>query len=208
MRRFSFLITAFLLVAFHPLLAQKKIKTYPDKWTASNREVKFDEDTIMLSAAEGDGVLWLNKSKFKNGIIELDIKGENTPGRSFVGFAFHGVDMETFDAIYFRPFNFQNEQRRGNSLQYISLPEYEWSTLRKNFPGKYENPVEPIPDPSAWFHAKIVVSYPSVKVYVDGSSTPSLEVEQISEQRKGMIGLWVGNNSRGWFKNITIKKKK
>lgn len=174
-----------------------------DHWTVYNREANFDGN-VYLSANTGDGLLYLKDVEFKNGKIELDIKGKNTPGRSFVGVAFHGLNNETFDAVYFRPFNFKNPQRNSHSVQYISMPEYDWSKLRNEHPGKYENTVLPVPDPDSWFHATMVVHYPEVKVFVNDSEEPSLVVDQISNRKSGWLGFWVGNGSDGSFKNLKI----
>ena len=182
----------------------QNISTLPEQWTSFNREATFDQDVIHLNANEKDGMLWLNDAVFKNGTIELDIRGKDVRGKSFVGIVFHGHDDETFDAIYFRAFNFQSPERKTHAVQYISMPDYDWSVLRKAFPDKYENSVEPVPNPNDWFHAKIVVKYPSVKVYVNGSDSPSLEIEQLSERKQGKFGLWVGNGSEGYFRNLKI----
>ena len=160
-----------------------------------------------MNAQKDDGLLWINDLEFSNGTIELDIKGKDVRGRSFVGIAFHGKDDAAFDGVYFRPFNFRSEEKKSNAVQYISMPDHDWFALRKAFPGKYEDEIDPAPDPESWFHVKVVVDYPSVRAYVNGSAEPSLEVKQISESREGKIGLWVGNGSDGWFKNVTIDQK-
>ncbi len=194
----------FLIGSTQQLAAQIKAAAESNLWTVYNREVTFSKDTIYLSAADQDGILWLNDTDFKNGVIELDIKGKDVRGESFVGVAFHGQDDRTFDAVYFRPFNFRSPDRKTHSVQYISMPENGWRYLRENFPGKYENEATPVPDPENWFHAKIVIDGPSVKVFVDGSDTASLEVEKISKKGEGKVGLWVGFGSDGWFKNFTL----
>ena len=173
------------------------------EWKTVNREVIIDS-CVFLNSKPGDGVLYLKGTEFKNGTIELDIKGENNPGQSFVGLAFHGANDSTFDAVYFRPFNFKNPQRSSHSVQYISMPQHDWYNLRSEHPGEYENTIVPAPDPENWFHATIVVNYPAIQVFVNNSDTPSLTVDQISPQQKGWIGFWVGNNSKGWFKNLKI----
>jgi hypothetical protein len=188
---------------------QKKIQTAdvnPENWTVYNREVSFDKEVIHLNASNNDGILWLNNSNFNNGIIEVDIKGKNAQGQSFIGIAFHGADNAIFDAVYFRPFNFKNPERKSHSLQYVSLPDNDWSKLRTTFPGKYENLVTPVPDPDNWFHMRMVVNYPNVKVYVNDSAEPSLEIDQISTRKEGKVGLWVGNGSEGWFRNLKIDR--
>lgn len=75
------------------------------------------------------------------------------------------------------------------------------------FPGKYENCVDPVPDPDGWFHAKIVVNAKKVLVFVNNASRPSLEVEKLTNTTKGGVALWVGNNSGGSFANLTITKQ-
>ncbi len=177
----------------------------PDDWTVFNRKVTFKKETIHLNAKASDGLLILNDVDFKNGTIELDIKGKNTPGRSFVGMAFHVLDNSTFDAVYFRPFNFRNPQRNSHSIQYISMPDNDWSILRKSFPGKYEHTIDPVPEPvDGWFHVRIEVEHPEVKVFVNGAEKPTLQVEQISERKHGKLGFWVGNGSEGWFRDLKI----
>jgi len=175
----------------------------PAVWTSHNRTTTYDND-VYLDAAQGDGIVWLKDLVFENGRIELDIKGKNVRGQSFVGMAFHGLNDSTYDVIYFRPFNFKDPDRSGNSLQYISHPEYTWYRLREAHPGKYENPVKPVPDPDEWFHATIIIDHPSVKVYVNESKETSLEIKQLSSQKKGWIGFWTGNGSDGNFRSLKI----
>ncbi len=174
-------------------------------WTAYNRKVTYD-GAVYLNGKAGDGILWLSNFVFANGWIELDIKGKNEPGRSFVGLAFHGLNDTTYDAVYFRPFNFTNLERSNHSIQYISYPNYTWYKLREEAPGKYENIINPVPNPEEWFHATIVIEYPKIKVFVNNSEKPSLTINQLSSRKEGWIGFWVGNNSEGYFKNLKILK--
>jgi Domain of Unknown Function (DUF1080) len=184
-------------------------KIDPANFTVAGRQVSYAGEVAHLNAKEGVGFLWLNNFTFTNGTIELEIKGKNAPGKSFVGVAFHGVNNETYDAVYFRPFNFKNPERKAHAIQYISIPNYDWPTLREKHPGKYENTINPVPDNvEDWFHARIVVNYPHVKVYVDGSAQPTLEVDQLSSTKLGNLGFWVGNGSEGWFRNLKITQSK
>ncbi len=172
-------------------------------WTVYNRNVTYD-DAVHLDRKEGDGLLRLQNFDFQNGTIELDIKGKNELGSSFVGLAFRGLNDSTYDAVYFRPFNFENPERRNHSVQYISQPVYPWYRLREESPGKYENSINPPPQPEEWFHATIVIEYPVVKVFVNNSEEASLIINQLSLRNKGWLGFWVGNNSEGYFKNLRI----
>lgn len=181
-------------------------------WKIYNREVVQEKNEageincIVFNANQGDGLAVYQNLDFENGIIELDIKGKDVMQRSFVGIAFHVQNEETFNAIYFRPFNFKKPERSGHSVQYISHPEFTWQKLRSDFPEQFENKVNPVPNPDDWFHAKIVVNWPSVKVFVENSEESSLDVKMKSTFKKGKVGFWAGNGSDGWYKNMVVTK--
>jgi hypothetical protein len=165
-----------------------------------------DKKGVRLSENPNDGVAYLEEIEFTDGAIEVDVRGKDVPQQSFVGVAFHGVDGSTYEAVYFRPFNFKAEEpaRRGRAVQYISHPTHTWQKLRAEQPGRYEQPVIPAPDPNGWFHVRVVVASPKVSVFVNNAKEPSLVVNQLSDRKKGLVGLWVGNNSGGDFANLTI----
>jgi hypothetical protein len=161
---------------------------------------------LRLSASPGDGVAYLQGVEFTTGTIECDIRGKDVQGESFVGIAFHGVDSATYDAIYFRPFNFRaaDSAHRVHAVQYISHPTYTWQKLRAEHPGEYERAVDPVPDPNDWFHVRIVVAGSQVRVFVADATAPSLTVDRLSDRKEGLVGLWVGNGSSGDFANLRI----
>ncbi len=169
--------------------------------------VDGERSGIRLDEASGDGLVWFPGTRFSNGTIELDIRGRDLTGRSFVGVAFHGVDAETYDVVYFRPFNFHSPDpaRRAHSVQYISHPVYTWNKLRSEHPGQYEKAIESAPPPNDWFHARIVVAHPKVSVFVDGADAPSLVVDQLNDRGEGWIGVWVGNGSNGDFAELSVQ---
>src|SRR5207249_7598016 len=169
----------------------------PEGLKVFNRSVSSLSDGarkgVRLSEHAGDGVAYLQGVEFTNGTIELDVRGKDVPQQSFVGVAFHGVDGTTYDAIYFRPFNFRAEDpaRRGHAVQYIAQPIYPWQKLLADQPGKYERAIDPVPDPNAWFHVRVVVTSPKVSVFVDDAKEPSLVVDQLSNRKKGLV-------AQGW----------
>jgi pimeloyl-ACP methyl ester carboxylesterase len=184
-----------------------------DKWMLFNRTAQpiteEGKKGIRLNEVPNDGLMFLKDYAFADGTIELDIKGKNVLQQSFVGLAFHVQDNNTYDAIYFRPFNFVNPDtaRRRRAVQYISMPNFPWEKLREDFPGKYENKVNPVPNPDGWFHVKIVITGKQINVYVDNAEKPCLEVEKLTEIKKGGVALWVGNNSGAAFANLKIIPK-
>ena len=138
--------------------------------------------------------------------MELELKGKDEPGRSFVGIAFHGQNDHAFDVVYVRPFNFQSTDpdRRSHSIQYVSLPEYDWKKLRDTRPGKYESALAPTPDPSSWVKLKVVITGKNLAAFVNGSDIPALKIELLNNTMEGKVGVWVGNGSEGGFRNLKV----
>ena len=180
------------------------VKADPSKWTAHNGRAEFSDSIIhFVNTSDRTALLWLNNIDFKNGVIELDCKGNDVRGKSFLGLALHGTDTINYDAIYFRPFNFRDPERKNHSVQYIDKPDNDWDLLREKHTGKYEKEINPPPDPNDWFHAKILIKYPIIRVYINGSKNPCLEVTQISRRKSGKLALWIDSDD-GWFKNIQL----
>lgn len=180
-------------------------------WTLANRGASADgagQGTIVtFDGRPGDGAAWLNGVDFENGTIEVRIRGKNNPGLSFVGVAFRGLDDDTYDAVYFRPFNFvgDNELSRSHMVQYVSHPENTWRRLREEHTDVYENSIANPPNPDEFFSARIVVMKPEVRVYVGEADEPCLVVNELTDRTGGRIGLWMGNNSDGSFVDLVIR---
>jgi hypothetical protein len=168
----------------------------------NKKAVKFDERS-------DEGVAWLQGVTFSSGTIEIDLRGQDVLQKSFVGIAFHGVNDSTFEAVYFRPFNFHAKDtvRKIHAVQYISHPVYTWRKLRDERNGIFEKGlIVPAPDPNGWFHARIEVLKDVVRVFVDDDAEPSLTVNRLNDRKSGTLGLWVGDGSGGEFANLSIKQ--
>lgn len=184
-----------------------------ERWAVFNRAVTIAEKeqkrSIYLDEKPGQGVAWLPSFEFGDGVIEVDVKGRNEPGRSFVGLAFHGVDAEHYEVVYLRPFNFRAESEvgRSHSVQYVLVPSHEWRRLRTEHPGQYEAAIDSPPAPDAWVHLRLELDGPTVRVFIDRSSEPALVVDRIGVVERGWIGLWVGDTSDGKFANLKVSPK-
>lgn len=180
-------------------------------WRVVNRAVTLEErrgeTVVVFDEREGGGGAWLEDVEFENGTIEIMIRGKNVPQHSFVGIAFRGVDDETYDAVYFRPFNFRadNPLSRSHHVQYVSHPDNTWFVLRRDHEGVYENEIDDPPNPTRFFRARIEVHKPEVRVFVNGEREPSLVVQELTGRTGGKIGLWVGNGSDGSFAELVIR---
>lgn len=196
---------------FAALLCGLRGLAQPAGYEISNRNFTIDaEGAAHMNEAPGDGIAWIKGQTFSEGTIELDIRGKDAFQQSFVGIAYHGVDDSTFEAVYFRPFNFQSPDpaRVPHAVQYVALPAYDWSKLRQEHPGVYEKAVSPAPNANHWFHVRIVVNAERVEVFVNGSAVASLEVTPLVHRRGQKIGYWVGNGSAGDFQHLHITPKK
>jgi len=176
-----------------------------------NRQLSFGADgSIHLNGVDNEGIAWIKNKQFKNGTIEFDVKGNDKMQGSFVGVAFHGVNDKTYEAVYFRPFNFLSADavRKSHGVQYLAVPDYDWPLLREKYPNKYEQAVIPAPDPNGWFHVRIKVSPEKIRVYVNNGQTAVLEVVPLTNTGGTKIGYWVGNGSPGDWKNLKITNTK
>ena len=183
------------------------------KLRAVNREVtkaQGRDDAVHLDAKPGDGVAWVEGTEFGDGTIELEIRGKDLQGQSFVGVAFHRKDDNTYDAVYLRPFNFRTEDpvRRQHAVQYVAVPDYQWPRLRKDFPEEFENPVDQSVAPTDWVPVRVVAKDKTIQVFVGKVSSPTLEVRKLGPPDRGLVGLWTGNNSDGDFANLRITPAK
>ncbi len=175
-----------------------------------NRTLTVDKEggrtVVRLDARPGDGGVLLDGVQLGEGTIEVDLRGKDVMQQSFLGIAFHVVDWTTYDAVYFRPFNFRATaaERRSHAVQYISHPAHTWQRLRAERTGQFEKAIDPPPDPNAWFHARIVLAAAKVEVYVDNATTPSLVVDDLGDAKSGGVALWVGNGSDGSFARLKI----
>jgi hypothetical protein len=188
--------------------------TDPGAWKVSNaaaEALQVDGKPAVRLTAAGDsanGIAGLAipvGMAFDTGTIEVDLKGRNIRQRSFLGVAFNIVDETTFEAVYFRPFNFRADPPvDGRSVQYIAWPAHTWERLRKDQPGQFEKPVRPVPDPDGWFHARIRVTRSEVTVFVDTLGVPSLVVPRLSTGGvKRPVALFV-DSAEGVYAHLLV----
>lgn len=178
-----------------------------------NREVKIvSSDSgayLKIAQSKKEGLVWLPFKDFKNGTIEIQMRGKDVFQRSFIGIGFHRADERTYDAVYCRPFNFsaKDSTRRIHAVQYISHPYFTWDRLRKQSNAVFEKEIINPPDPNGWFTMKLVIQDATVKAFINNAAQPSLTVQKLSSASKGKIGLFTADSSGGDFKTIRINYK-
>lgn len=182
-----------------------------------NLALKWEENRLGRSALKlqpvkkeynvEDKWLLLFDLQFEEAIVEFDALGQSEPPQSnFLGIAFHATDDITHDAVYFRPFNFKSEDpiRKIHAVQYVSHPEYPWFDLRRDKTDQYEKAVMPAPNGDSWFHAKIEIKRPTIRVFVDHAEEASLIVNELLPRKETGFGLWCGPGVGGYFANLKV----
>lgn len=181
------------------------------KIEAINKVITVFNDSpnaLEIQSKESVGMGMLSDMEFETGSIELELLGENKPGQSFIGLAFNIQNDSTYEAVYFRPFNFVAEEqiRKDHMTQYVYEPEFGWRKLRNERTGEFENEISPAPNPDDWFKVKIDISTEKVSVYVNDSSEPTLQVTRLSTVKSNKIAIWTGFGSSGRFRNLAVQK--
>ncbi len=188
----------------------KLIKLGENKVELVNRQFDSGKGSevgaVSLSAGEGPGIAIVKSARIEEGTIHIDLRGENNPGRSFVGVAFNVQNDSTYEAVYFRPFNFlaKEEARRQHSIQYVYHPKYPWETLRKEREGEFEAAFAHPPSPDGWFSISLHILPDRVIVKEANSGGTLLEVERLAQTTSKKMGFWVGHGSIGSFRNLRI----
>ena len=185
-------------------LTFRNVKAQPDSYKGRK--------AVKVAAEDSDnGLAILKGTEFQDGTIEVDLAGEPGPGansqaRGFVGVAFRmAPDAAKFELFYLRPTNgrAEDQERRNHSAQYDSFPDYPWSRLRKETPGKYESYVDLVP--GEWTKVTITVQGDKARLYVNGSQQPTLIVNDLKlGLSKGAIALWIGPGTVAHFSNLKV----
>jgi hypothetical protein len=169
-----------------------------------NRTATAARGEVRLNAAPDEGLAWIAGIMRTEGCLSLEVRGSNELGRSFVGIAFRGADRETYDVVYVRPFRFRsdNPAQAAHGLQYMSMPDHPWPLLRERSPGVYESSIGSAPDPNHWVHLMVRFRAGRMQAFVNGAAAPRLDLPLLTQRTGGRAALWVGNNSRGAFRNL------
>lgn len=206
-------VSIFFLISFNSFCQQQislSDKVHNNKIKIVNRMISLygDQDAVEMNAENSEGIGIIEDVEFDTGIIEIELLGENNPGRSFIGMAFNVQNDTTYEVIYFRPFNFFSKEqiRKDHMVQYIFHPEFTWRKLRDERTGDFEDEITIPPNPDDWFKVIIDINEEKVEVYVNDLSEPVLIVDRLTLPKSKKIGIWTGFGSSGRFRNLILKK--
>lgn len=149
---------------------------------------------------------------FGDGVIEVEVAGDATPGaprwaRGFVGTVFRvSDDASKYEGIYLRPLNaiVDAQVARNRTVQYFSYPDHPWKVLREQSPGAYEAYADV--QPGEWTRLRIEVRGVSARLFVNGQKTPSLVVTDMKHgaELRGTVGLFTEPKQDAYFRNLVV----
>jgi len=139
--------------------------------------------------------------EFQDGTIEFDVAP--LAGSQFIAVMFRRSFFQNYENIYLRPAQSGNFQ----ALQYA--PVINASSTWQLYP-EFNRTID-LPK-NKWTHVKIDVQGSSLKVFINKTAKPRLEVARLRGilKKKGIIGFWsrvVDSKSQAWsaaFSNISI----
>jgi hypothetical protein len=83
------------------------------------------------------------------------------------------------------------------------MPEYEWSTLRRDAPGQYESYVDLVP--GEWTKIRFEVNGVRARLYVNDSAQPVLIVNDLKHgDSQGAVALWIGMGTEAYFSDLRL----
>jgi hypothetical protein len=164
-----------------------------------------------LSNEDKASVAMLRGVDLQDGTIEVDLAvkiltppGVRMPG--FTGLMFRAKpDGSEYELFYLRPKNAlaDNQSMRNHAVQYCAEPGYGWYKLRREWPFVYESYAEI--EPEKWTHVKIDVTGRVARIFLDGSTKPSLVVDGLKGANlHGAVGLWAYAGEESYFSNLRI----
>jgi hypothetical protein len=150
---------------------------------------------------------------FADGVIEVDIGAELTgrgapDARGFAGLSFHiDRDLQTHESVYLRMINGRLNRptpappRIDRAIQYVAHPDFHFAISREKYPGRYEKGADIAL--GRWHRFRLEIEGPRLRALVDGAE--ALAVDDLHYAgRRGAIGLFVDDGSRGFFTNFGI----
>jgi len=198
-----------------------RVQTFPLRDTTGLVALKVKPDAVKYLGRESvritvegedhEGLALLSGTDFQDGVIEADIalKATTPPGvryPGFVGIAFRvRPDVSHYELFYVRPGNSDapDQAMRNHAVQYVSEPDFGWYRLRREWPSIYESHAELAME--TWTHVRIQVAGRAPKLYLNGSSKPSLVVDGLKgEDLHGAVGLWGFTDEEAYFSNVRI----
>ncbi|MEM7382151.1 MAG: hypothetical protein AAF361_13270 [Bacteroidota bacterium] len=152
----------------------------------------FNGKTSIKLDGKEQSVAVLKNGNYRNFRVEMDVAGE-----VMAGLCFHLADNNNYQFIYFRP----GLGGTREAIQYIPIYNGALSWVFYNYP-KYEKTAEI--KSLEWIHAAFEVRGNQLKVFVDGSEEPQMQVSLFEINGNGGNFMLRSLFGTSYFANITV----
>jgi hypothetical protein len=138
-----------------------------------------------------------------------ELTGRGAPDdRAFVGLSFHiAPAFAGHETVYLRMTNGRLNDplppapRIDRAIQYVADPGFHFSDSRERYPGRYEKGADIAL--GRWHRLRLEIAGQRLRALVDGRE--ALVVEDLRfAGRRGPVGLFVGDGSRGFFRDLSV----
>jgi hypothetical protein len=199
--------------------ATNLVTAMPTRWNGHDClavELTDAEQALRLDMGQGGGnrpSMAVVAGAFADGVIEAWVAGELTgrgapDDRGFVGLSFHiGEGLLSHETVYLRMTNGRLNvppppaPRIDRAIQYVADPGFHFSASRAAFPGRYEKGADIAL--GRWHRLRLEISGARLVARVDG--VEALVVDDLRfAGRRAPVGLFVGDGSRGYFRDVVI----
>lgn len=147
-----------------------------------------------------------------SGVIEVKVlsriivPSQFLQAQGFIGVDFRiNADNTAFESIYLRPNCGRSEYQfvRNHTVQYFAYPDYKFARLREEANGLYETYADIGLD--EWITMRIEFAGKRAALYLNDQKYPSFIVNEMKGSSvSGSIGLYVDNDTEGYFKDLKI----
>jgi len=189
----SFLVLSALILAPAMILVGISRSDPPKGWTPAGAEARSEMQgkkmVFDVKPKAAAGYLWLDGVEFREGTIEVELKGTGT-----FGVAFGMPDAP--EAVVFDPEHFK--------LGDTSAVSYFATASATPAQSKVAAKLESVRDPKDWFTVKIDVKSKEIRVFVGDSVESCLSVERSPKTAGGKAGICVRQGGEASFANFKV----
>jgi hypothetical protein len=183
-----------------PAFGQLSAKISPNDWTIFSENYKpvalkdtvFQGKESLVLDGKTMAVAFRQGSRYKNLRVDCDIAG-----RVMSGIGFRAKDQHNYHFLYFRP----GYGGTREAIQYVPIYHGTLNWVLYNYP-MYEKTADI--NSLEWFHVTLEVRGPLMRVFVNGSTEPQMEINLLETDFAEGEVLLRSMFGESYFANISI----
>jgi hypothetical protein len=181
-------------------------QTSTQRLSGTDGEWVLPPSVTLIAPYRGREALWLRRGprpyrqdiEFLEGTVEFDVAPMS--GATFIGVMFRRESRAQYETVFFRP----GHNGQWDAVQY--MPRVGGGSQWQLYP-QYQAAAELTKE--QWTHVRVVVEGDAMRLFVGGSSQPTLEVPRVrGKVQPGTVGFWATGAGDNWvaaLSNIVIR---